>query len=226
MTRSELITAIKTAAVVALVGIMFAVGVKLLQGKLCGEGWCQFWPSLSVDEVTKLIRDSGSLGVLVSMGLMIAHSFIPFPSELLTMANGMIYGPLWGTVVSWTGAMMGALVAYALAKWLGSGFVLRMLGTKKSQNMDKWLAVNGPGALLVSRLIPVVSFNLINYASGLARVPLWTFIWTTAIGILPVTILVSVMGANVADLVWWHWALLLSGGLMVWAITRMKSKRH
>jgi len=212
--------------VVVMVGILFAFGIKLLNAKLCGIGWCQWWPSLSVEGVTQMIRDSGHWGVLISIGLMVVHSFVPFPSELLTMANGMVYGPLWGTVVSWAGAMLGALLAYALARRLGSGFVRRMLGPERCDGIDKWLDYNGPGALLMSRLIPAISFNLVNYASGLARVPLWTFIWTTAIGMLPVTILVVAMGANIKEISWWQWALLFVIGLAAWAVLRSIRKKR
>jgi len=225
MNREEIRTALRTALVVAAVGIMFAFGVKLLQEEICETGWCVWWDYITKDEIILLIRDSGSWGVLVSMGLMVLHSFVPFPSELLTMANGMVYGPLWGTVISWAGAMLGALLAYYLALKLGSGFVRRRLGPERSEGIDRWLSYNGPGALFVARLIPAVSFNLINYASGLARVPLWTFIWTTAIGMLPVTIIVAYMGANIYDIAWWQWGLLLMGGLAVWGLVRRYSKR-
>ncbi len=99
------------------------------------------------------------------------------------------------------------------------------LGPERSEGIDRWLNYNGPGALLVARLIPAISFNLINYASGLARVPLWTFLWTTGMGMLPVTIIVVTMGANIDKLSWWHWALLLSAGLVAWALLRALRQR-
>ena len=40
--------------------------------------------------------------------LMVLHSFVPFPAEFVAMANGMLYGPIWGTVITWSGAMLGA----------------------------------------------------------------------------------------------------------------------
>ena len=225
MTRDEIRHAACTALVVAALGILFVFGVRLVQAKLCAAGWCQWWPSLSVDGVTRVIRDSGPWGVLVSMGLMVLHSFVPFPAELLTMANGMVWGPLWGTVVSWAGAMLGAALAYALARRLGSGFVRRVLGPARSEGIDRWLSYNGPGALLVSRLIPAISFNLINYASGLARVPFWTFLWTTGLGMLPVTIIVVTMGANIERISWWQWGMLLGLGLAAWALMRALRRR-
>ncbi|MEE8392980.1 MAG: redoxin family protein, partial [Rhodospirillales bacterium] len=45
----------------------------------------------------------GAWGVGASIGIMVLHSFVPFPAELVAFANGMIYGPFWGTVITWTG---------------------------------------------------------------------------------------------------------------------------
>jgi hypothetical protein len=47
----------------------------------------------TVEGTVKLIRSWGSSGVLASIGLMVAHSFVPFPAEIVACANGMIYGP-------------------------------------------------------------------------------------------------------------------------------------
>ena len=54
---------------------------------------------------------------------MVLHSFVPFPAEVVAMANGMLYGPLWGTLITWVGAMLGAYLAFGLARWLGRPFV-------------------------------------------------------------------------------------------------------
>jgi uncharacterized membrane protein YdjX (TVP38/TMEM64 family) len=79
---------------------------------------------------------------------MILHSFIPFPAEMLAMANGMLYGPLWGTVITWTGAMLGAYLAFGLARWLGRPFVLAMVGERHRVVVDRWAAEQGGPALL------------------------------------------------------------------------------
>ena len=39
-----------------------------------------------------------------------------------------------------------------------------------------------------ARLVPVISFNLINYAAGILHVSWWRFLWTTSLGILPITV--------------------------------------
>jgi len=61
-----------------------------------------------IDELAQSIGASGQWGVAVSIGLMVAHLFIPFPAEVIALANGIIYGAIFGTLITWTGAMLGA----------------------------------------------------------------------------------------------------------------------
>lgn len=58
------------------------------------------------------------------------------------------------------------------------------------------LGVGGAPILLAARLIPIVPYSPIGYVAGATRVPLWTFAWTTVVGILPLTILVIVLGTR------------------------------
>ena len=82
----------------------------------------------------------------------------------------MIYSPLWGTVISWVGAMLGAAAAFGLARLLGWPFVRRIQSAEHCEQLAAWSSERGALALLISRLIPVIAFNLINYAAGLAGI--------------------------------------------------------
>ena len=167
----------------------------------------------------QFIRASGPWAVSASIGLMVLHSFVPFPAELVAIANGMLYGPVWGTVITWVGAMLGALLSFGLARRFGRPFVRRLLTRASAKRVDDWPAVHGGGALLFRRFIPVIAFNLINYAAGLIRVSWWTSTWTTGVGILPLTTLMVVMGDQIDALPWQAWLLLLVGGLLLWLVT-------
>jgi uncharacterized membrane protein YdjX (TVP38/TMEM64 family) len=149
---------------------------------------------LSADQVAARIRSWGGWGIAGSLVLMAAHSFVPFPAELVAIANGMVFGLVLGTAITWTGAMLGAVVAFALARWLGRPFVHAILPARHAAALDRWTARQGAGVLLISRFLPVVSFNLINYAAGLTAVSWWTFLWTTGLGILPLTFLMVLAG--------------------------------
>jgi uncharacterized membrane protein YdjX (TVP38/TMEM64 family) len=162
----------------------------------------------SVKAVVALIRSWGAWGVAGSIGLMMLHSFLPFPAEIVACANGMIYGPVWGTVVTWVGAMLGASIAFALGRWLGYPFVRSILSARRREMLADWSLHSGARVLLISRLIPVIAFNLINYAAALTEIRWWTFLWVTAIGILPLTIAMAVVGDAILTMPFWVWLLL------------------
>jgi uncharacterized membrane protein YdjX (TVP38/TMEM64 family) len=179
-------------------------------------GFSLIWGGeLSIQQFVDTLRSWGMWGVLGSVGLMMIHSFIPFPAELLACANGMVYGPVWGTVITWTGAMLGAVIAFGLARRLGRPFVERMIAKRDWHVLDDWAAKTGWRVVLIARFVPVIAFNLINYAAGLTRLTWWQFLWTTGVGILPLTVLMVVMGDNIESLGWESWALLLIAALLL-----------
>ena len=202
---------------VCLFGILL-VGVAVMTGAL----YLGVYHGFSLQAIEETILSWGAWGVLASIGLMILHSFVPFPAEFLAIANGMFFGPFWGTVITWIGAMLGAVLAFGVARVLGRPFVETMVARKNWHILDKWTATRGWQVLLLSRFIPVIAFNLINYAAGLTRISWWTFVWATGIGILPLTTLMVVMGDYMEALAWEMWILLGAGGLILWFVFRRK----
>lgn len=181
---------------------------------------------LSTEAFAQFMRDAGGWGVAGSIGLMVVHSFIPFPAEFVAFANGLVYGPFWGAVITWFGAMLGAFVAFGLARWLGRPFVETLVPDRHRARLDRWAARSGWQAVFVSRFLPVISFNLVNYAAGLTTVSLFAFTLATGLGILPVTIVMVVLGHNMYTASWGTWGVLALGGLIVWAVLHWASRRH
>jgi len=160
------------------------------------------------------------------VGLMVVHSFVPFPAEILALCAGALYGTLWGTTLIWAGAMVGAALSFGLARWLGRPFVEAMLDARNRARLDRWSTEQGAVTLLVVRFIPVIAFNLINYAAGLTRVGWGTFLWTTAVGILPLTAVMVWMGARMVELSW-PWLLAVSAvAIIVIAVLHRLAKRR
>ena len=199
-------------AAARLLGVV-ALGLLLVGGAVL---WWRWEITPSVAEIRRFILSLGAWGVLASVGLMVLHSFVPFPAEFLAVANGMVYGPIWGVAVTWTGAMLGAFAAFGLARALGRPFVEAMVARRHWEVLDEWTAVRGARLLLISRLIPVIAFNLINYAAGVTRISWWTFTWATGLGILPVTTLMVLAGDRIEALAWEMWLLLLAAALALW----------
>jgi uncharacterized membrane protein YdjX (TVP38/TMEM64 family) len=212
---------IGVAAGVLLIGVMLWSGVWLvtdtpLPGRLS---------AISPESIKELMLSWEEWGVVVSLLLMVLHSFVPFPAEFLAIANGMCYGPFWGTVITWSGAMLGASLAFALSRRFGRPFVERMLTRRLCNRVDDWTARYGADGIFLSRFVPIIAFNLINYAAGLTRISWWTFLWTTALGILPMTTLMVVLGAGMQDLSIYGWLAIAAAGLAAWLAVRRLALR-
>ncbi len=199
----------------ALVGLLVVAAVAVVGGQ-----FHDFEPSAWIARIEDVINAWGPWGAAVSMGIMVLHSFIPFPAEFLAIANGMLYGPVLGTLITWSGAMLGALLAFGLSRFLGRPFVETMLARRQSAWLDSWSGERAAHWIFLARFVPVIAFNLVNYAAGLTRISWWTFIWTTAVGILPMTALMVTMGASINHLDWRWWLVLMAGGFSAWLFLR------
>lgn len=182
--------------------------------------------SMTVDSVRELILGTGVFGPLVAIGLYVLHSFVPFPAQILTFAIGAVYGPLWGTVLVWVGAMAGAYAAFGISRWGGRPLAARFIAEAHLQRFDDWGDQYGVAALLGVRLVPLVSFNLINYAAGLTRVSWFTFTWTTGLGILPITVLEIIAADQLRQgnpLGMWLFGGIILLGAAIWLTKRRRS---
>lgn len=151
-------------------------------------------------QFNSIVANAGPWGWLVIIALMVLHSFVPLPLEFAALAAGAAYGFWWGTLITVVGAVLGAALSFWLSRRFGQPFFDRVL----KQNQRDWLTRQsrdqGAITLLLVRLLPFISFTLISYAAGLTRVSWWTFLWTTTIGILPITALAVLYGANMSTM--------------------------
>ncbi len=118
-------------------------------------------------------------GIIASLGL---------PAFPLTLAGGAIFGLALGSSLSWLGALLGASGAYALARVLGRDAIHGLLG-KLGGKLDALGERHGFTTILRLRLVPVMPFNVLSLASGIAGVPYREFLAGTALGIIPGTII-------------------------------------
>ena len=150
------------------------------------------------------------------IALMVLHTLVPLPAELLAFVSGMALGPLWGSLTIWFGAMLGAALGFYLARALGRPFLTNVVPLRR---LDTWLVrLQDTDAvyLIAVRLLPIISFNLINYTLGLSPIGWWRFFWTTSVGIVPLTILSVVVGAYPRD---WRVLALLTGCALAAALS-------
>jgi uncharacterized membrane protein YdjX (TVP38/TMEM64 family) len=139
-------------------------------------------------------------GVLVLEALALAHAVIWYPAEILNAVAGLLYGFWLGLAIIHVGWIASGFVAYAIGRHLGRPGVRRIAGEERLERLEKLIERGGWPALLAARAIPIIPFSLFSFVAGAARVPVWRFAWTTAIGFLPLTAIVVLFGARAREL--------------------------
>lgn len=176
----------------------------LLGGVLIACAAAAFWVwSPSEAAWAQFFHQIEALGPWVGValiGLMIVHNFVPVPAELIAVTAGAALGVAYGVLVIWLGAMVGAILAFWLARRFGRRVLRGSRGAAQLARFDRFVEAGDWQGLLAVRLIPIISFNLVNYAAGLSGVGWRRFLWTTAIGILPITGLSVGAGAGMLSL--------------------------
>jgi uncharacterized membrane protein YdjX (TVP38/TMEM64 family) len=141
-----------------------------------------------------LLEQFGSWAPLVSIPIHILLSATPFPSELVGIASGSVYGLLFGTLYAWVGWWSGAVLEYAVVR----------LGAKQFEPRDdrlklpNWLRrfpVHHPIFLIVGRQLPF-GFHAINIAAGVGGVSPLRHIICAGISNLPYAFLTAAIGAG------------------------------
>ncbi|MBP6325059.1 MAG: TVP38/TMEM64 family protein [Sulfurospirillum sp.] len=153
--------------------------------------------SLNLEAVIAYLREFGIYAALVSFLLMLLQSIIaPIPAFLITLSNAAIFGWAWGALLSWSSAMVGAALCFFIAHILGRDVVEKITSKKALEATDAFFVRYGKHTIIVCRLLPFVSFDIISYAAGLTSMRFWSFFIATGIGQLPATLVYSYFGQN------------------------------
>jgi membrane protein DedA with SNARE-associated domain len=185
------------------------------------------------------IRGVISLGGYPGIVLLMAieSACVPLPSELImpfagalttvAVAQAAHRAPLDLHMVALAGAV-GCALGSALAYWVGAKggreFVFRygkyiLLKRKDVESADRWFQRQGPAAVFLSRLLPVVR-TFISLPAGISRMSFWPFLALSFLGSLPWCYLLAYIGIKFADNLdalkkYFHGADLLIGILLL-----------
>jgi len=118
----------------------------------------------------------------------------PLPAFLLTFANANLFGWWKGAILSWTSAMAGAALCFFIARILGRDVVEKLTSKAGLKQIDEFFEKYGKLSILVARLLPFISFDIVSYAAGLTSMSFSSFFIATGIGQLPATIIYSYVG--------------------------------
>ncbi len=178
----------------------------------------------SIETARAYIASYGVLAPVVSAILMIFQSVIaPLPAFLITFANGTLFGFWWGSLLSWSSSMIGAALCFYIARALGIQRITQFMSQPIVDKTNDFFEKYGTYAILVARLMPFISFDVVSYFAGATRMRFLGFWVATGIGQMPATLVYSYLGETASPHIKWIFfvfAIVIAISVVKWLIRK------
>lgn len=139
---------------------------------------------LNPHSLEQWVEQFGVMGPVVFMLIYIAATVFFLPGSVITLVGGAMFGPVWGTLYNLTGATLGAVLAFLIARYLTAEQVERSSAGKLKQ-LKSGVEKEGWRFVAFVRLVPLIPFNLLNYALGITEIRLVHYSIATGLFMLP-----------------------------------------
>ncbi|XKH50748.1 TVP38/TMEM64 family protein [Chryseomicrobium palamuruense] len=152
-------------------------------------------PALSAEGIKTWIESLGPWAPVVYIVIYALRPLVFFPSSVLTLTGGVLFGAWFGTLYTLIGATLSAVVGYVMAErlsklWSSSASIDRLQKAKRQMEENGFIYV------VWFRLVPFLNFDVVSYVAGLARVKWLPFILATVIGMFPGTVAYNFLGGS------------------------------
>jgi uncharacterized membrane protein YdjX (TVP38/TMEM64 family) len=153
------------------------------------------------------VQGIGPWGAVLFAAAYVPAAVLLVPGSVLTLGAGFVFGVVKGTLIVSLGSTAGAAAAFVVGRTLTRDWVARRLaGRPKTAAIARAVETDGFKIVLLTRLSPVLPYNLLNYAFGLTTVPFRQYVLASWIGMLPATVMYVYVGSAASSL-----AALLAG---------------
>ncbi|MEC1289818.1 TVP38/TMEM64 family protein [Bacillus mojavensis] len=174
----KLKTAVKWLAVLAGAGLIFWANKRYL--------------NLSPKEIRIWVLSFGIFAPLIFIGISIVRPLVLFPVSVISIAGGLAFGPILGTLYTLFGSMCASAVSFFAA---GLFAAKTNSHHERLENIQKQMEENGFFYIFLLRILPI-NFDFVSYAAGLSNVKALPYFAATAAGIIPGTVALNVLGAS------------------------------
>lgn len=168
----------------------------------------------------RAIEGWGPLAPLVCILIYIIWVLLMLPGSVMTIGAGILFGK-WGMLVAVLGGMASSTAAFLVARYFARGRVHAWAArSDRARVLDRAMREGGWGVIFLSRLSPVIPYNVTNYFFGITCVSFRTYLTATFVGMLPGTLLYAYAGSLGHEILlgehqvtWVHYTF-LGGGLL------------
>lgn len=155
----------------------------------------------NIDQIAQIIQPYGWIALFISIIAIIFQTFFPIvPFVLLAGANVIVFGLWYGFAISWSAAILAAILNFLLARYAARDWAERKFGHHSFvQTINKQANERGFWIVLFARFIPVLPSSAINTAAGISKVTFRSFLLATLLGKFPAVFFESVLGHYVIN---------------------------
>lgn len=147
------------------------------------------------------VQANPTIAWAVFIAFYVAAVVFMLPGSLLTLGAGYLFGLGYGFVIVSLASTVGATCAFLVGRFFARDWVAEKLGAMpRFAALDKAVGERGALVVLLTRLSPAFPFTLLNYALGLTRVPLRTYVFVSWLGMMPGTLLYVYLGSIAQNL--------------------------
>jgi len=158
-------------------------------------------------EVGDYLLGFGVWAPIASLLLMVLQAVAaPIPAIFVAFANGLAFGVVGGGVLTVAGQTLAAGLCFGISRALGRGPVEALAGRFGLAAADTWFSRWGARGVLLLRLVPGVSFDVISFGAGLTSIRLGPFLLATAIGAAPQAFLYAFLIREAPQSAWGFYA--------------------
>ena len=164
------------------------------------------WSEYITGDGLELLKNTAKENILLASAVYVAVTVVgcvalALPGVTFAVFAGLIFGPIWGTVLCSLATSIGAVLAFAAARYFLKDSVKPM--AMKNKYIKKWLFDEGDKnqlfILMLTRLIPLFPYNLQNFAYGVTDIKLSVFTIGSLVFMLPGTAMYTIGTAGIAD---------------------------
>lgn len=146
------------------------------------------------------VNGYGALGPVVFILLYIVACVFFLPGLPVTIVGALAFGSVRGAIFSSIGSTLGATAAFLIARYAARGTVEKWVeGNEQFEKIDKGVESQGWRMLMITRLVPIFPFNLQNFAYGLTKINLGTYVLVSWICMIPAAIAFNFMAGSVVS---------------------------
>lgn len=109
----------------------------------------------------------------------------PIPGLMLYAPGGVVFGGFIGGLLALIGNVLGAGIACGITRTIGSTWLTRLFPKESLEKAQAELDRRGGWLVFLLRVNPLTSSDLVSYAAGFTRIPIWKVMFATMLGMAP-----------------------------------------